>query len=46
MSTMQTNDFRVGIWFAPMRKFSGKTASTRRQMISKKGARKRPFPKF
>jgi hypothetical protein len=29
-----------------MRKFSGKTASTRRQMISKKGARKRPFRSF
>jgi hypothetical protein len=29
-----------------MRKFSEKTASTRRQMPSKKGADKRPFPKF
>src|SRR5258708_40102714 len=33
----------VGNPFAHTRKFSGKTASTRRKMISKKGARRRPF---
>jgi hypothetical protein len=34
-------DRRVGNPFARKRKFSGKTASTRRQFINKKGARRR-----
>jgi hypothetical protein len=36
-------DRRVGNPFACTRKFSGKTATTRRQMLNKKGADKRPF---
>jgi hypothetical protein len=37
---------RVGIWFARMRKFSGKLLQLDGKCTAKKGADKRPFSKY
>jgi hypothetical protein len=43
---LEAYDGRIRNWFATTRKFSGKTASTRQQIVSKKGAPGAPFLKF